>query len=198
MQRAVNAAFIAARRVRDVQSGTKVSCIFWLSTKLLTWQDFVRITPIVSRHNGIEIAELGAGGGQGDLNQQHELEVYDTALVGLLMSLCVSKLQGQPQLLSAVLNMLTSFINDGVQSIKLEDFDLGPGAEGTATDADDLAELDDIPLDKLVPTLAKVVTKQKQRKVHGDKPDRKRASLDPPKRSDGLPRHIVSVECLRL
>lgn len=47
----------------------------------LTGTDFVRITPIVSRHQGIEIAEIGAGGGQGDLNQRHELDTGDNKLM---------------------------------------------------------------------------------------------------------------------
>lgn len=156
-------------------------------------KDFVRITPIVSRHNGVEIAELGAGGGQGDLNQQHELEVSDAELVGQLMALCASKLHGQTQLLSSVLQMLTSVINDRVQSIKLEDFNL-TNEYGSATGEDHLHDLEDLPLEKLVPTLAKIVMKQKQKKVQSSGSGSRRPSMDAAKRGDGLPKCIVSLE----
>lgn len=59
-------------------------------TAYLTTSDFVRITPIVSRHKGIEIAELGAGGGHGDLNQQHELECDNQLLGKWTVSSCAA------------------------------------------------------------------------------------------------------------
>ncbi|KAI9817172.1 MAG: hypothetical protein M1827_001284 [Pycnora praestabilis] len=54
----------------------------------------VSITPIISRSTaGAELRELGAGGGGGDLNQIHELELNDAVAVGMLMSLCSAKIQ---------------------------------------------------------------------------------------------------------
>ncbi|KZF22039.1 hypothetical protein L228DRAFT_283232 [Xylona heveae TC161] len=51
--------------------------------------DVVHIIPIISRlGNGLELPEVGAGGGQGDLLQVHELELSDTTAVGSLMNLC--------------------------------------------------------------------------------------------------------------
>ena len=162
-------------RIHSCEKGT--GCGIWST-------DFVRITPIISRHNGIEMAELGAGGGQGDLNQQHELEIGDTAVVAQLMALCATKLQGQPQLQSSVLQMLSSAISDHRPSIALDDFSL-TATHGSADAGVD--DLDELPIDELVPALAKVVTKMKQKKAqNGDRPKVQRA-----KRADGLLKHIV-------
>ena len=144
----------------------------------------MRITPIISRHNGIELAELGAGGGQGDLNQQHELDMRDTAAVGQLMAFCTTKFQGQPQLLASVLQMLSSAIRDQQQSITLDDFSLM--TESQAENDGDC--LDDLPIEKLVPALAKVVTKMKQKQTQSkDRPVPQSST-----RADGLPKRIVS------
>ena len=137
------------------------------------------------------MAELGAGGGQGDLNQQHELEVGDTQLVGQLMALCATKMHGQQQLLSSVLQMLTSVINDRVQSITLDNFSSTETSTGATED--DLAELDEVPLDMLVPALAKLVMKMKQKKSNGSNSRRASASSEAPKRADGLPKRIVRI-----
>jgi hypothetical protein len=50
----------------------------------------VHIIPIVTRVNGEEIAELGAGGGKGDLDQKEELESGGMGDVGKLMELCAA------------------------------------------------------------------------------------------------------------
>ncbi|KAF2207262.1 hypothetical protein CERZMDRAFT_102547 [Cercospora zeae-maydis SCOH1-5] len=95
--------------------------------------DFVRITPIISRHNGEEMGELGAGGGQGDLNQQHELELDDSNIFHKLMSLCLADLANE----------------DGIKD--------------PIRDADDdvLDDLDELSLERLVSVLAKRVSKAK-------------------------------------
>ena len=155
-------------------------------------QDFVRITPIISRHNGVEMAELGAGGGQSDLHQQHELDVGDAGVVGQLMALCASKIQGQPQLLSSVLQMLTSVINDGVQSITLEDFELTADAGGALPNDNELPDVNELPLEKLVPALTTLVAKVKQKKVQTSSLSNVQPPADPSRRADGLPKQIVS------
>ena len=80
--------------------------------------------------------ELGAGGGHGDLNQQHELEVGDPAVVGDLMSLCSCKLHDQKQTLSAILRMLAEVISEGKQSLSLQDFVLKEAKELPKRDVD--------------------------------------------------------------
>ncbi|KAM3425757.1 hypothetical protein BST61_g7688 [Cercospora zeina] len=126
--------------------------------------DFVRITPIISRHNGEEMAELGAGGGQGDLNQQHEVEIDDSNIFHKLMSLCVEKLHSRPELLSGVVQMLTKITSAGGTAIRLELADLvnDDGTKSTIRDADeDLVDVDELPLEALVSVLAKRVSKAK-------------------------------------
>lgn len=124
--------------------------------------------------------ELGAGGGQGDLDQQHELEVGDASTVGMLMSLCATKLKDQPQVLSSVLEMLASMVKDPVHSIALDPSILQTDVPGLGED--DVAELDDLPLETLVPALAAIVSKAKDQGV----------KVKAPENSNNLPRRIVS------
>jgi hypothetical protein len=65
----------------------------------------VHIIPIITRANGAEIAELGAGGGKGDLDQKEELETGGVADVGKLMEMCASSIDDE-QLLTKVLALL--------------------------------------------------------------------------------------------
>jgi hypothetical protein len=65
----------------------------------------VHIIPIITRANGAEIAELGAGGGKGDLDQKEELETGGVADVGKLMELCAASIDNE-QLLTKVLALL--------------------------------------------------------------------------------------------
>ena len=139
----------------------------------------------------MEMAELGAGGGQGDLNQQHDLEVSDTGLVGQLMALCAAKLQGQPQLLSSVLQMLTDTINERTQYIGLDDSNITTNSDKMVGDEDVSTDLDELPLEKLVPALARLVTKAKQKKVQAVDHSKTRLSIESAKRPDGLPKRIV-------
>ncbi|KAK3705078.1 hypothetical protein LTR37_013445 [Vermiconidia calcicola] len=169
-------------RIHSCEKGT--GCEIWN-------KDFVRITPIISRHNGMEMAELGAGGGQGDLNQQHDLEVSDTGLVGQLMALCAAKLQGQPQLLSSVLQMLTDTINERTQYIGLDDSNITTNSDKMVGDEDVSTDLDELPLEKLVPALARLVTKAKQKKVQAVDHSKTRLSIESAKRPDGLPKRIT-------
>lgn len=128
----------------------------------------------------MEMPELGAGGGQGDLDQQHELEVGDASTVGMLMSLCATKLKDQPQVLSSVLEMLASMVKDPVHSIALDPSILQTDVPGLGED--DVAELDDLPLETLVPALAAIVSKAKDQGV----------KVKAPENSNNLPRRIVS------
>jgi DNA cross-link repair 1C protein len=109
---------------------------------------FVRITPIISRHEGVEMAELGAGGGKGDLDQQHELEVGDTSALGMLMSLCATKMQDQPKLLSSVMEMLASIMRDPVRAIALDFAALHPEQPGA--DQENTTDFEEMPLESLI------------------------------------------------
>ncbi|KAI4953698.1 hypothetical protein J4E91_002546 [Alternaria rosae] len=63
--------------------------------------NIVHIIPIVTRANGEEIAELGAGGGKGDLDQKEELESGGMGDVKKLMELCAASINDE-QLLAKV------------------------------------------------------------------------------------------------
>ena len=114
----------------------------------------VRITPIVTRYQGVEIAELGVGGGQGDLDQVHELEIQDVMAVAQLIALCGDQLKGQPKLHLEVVQWLEKLVTSGRSAVKL-DFEGFWSMLRNNDDDEDI--LDDIPLDRLVPALAKLV-----------------------------------------
>lgn len=138
------------------------------------------------------MGELGAGGGQGDLDQHHELEVADPNTVTQLIALCASKLQGQPEALSSVLKMLTKIIDDHVQSIPLDGSVFLEDNARAAEAEDDFVNVDEVPIDSLIPSLAKVV-EQSQQKVAGRTapPSSSVSHARNAVRSDGLPRQIV-------
>jgi hypothetical protein len=58
----------------------------------------VHIIPIVTRTNGSEIAELGAGGGKGDLELKEELETGGGAELGKLMEVCAQTIKDEQEL----------------------------------------------------------------------------------------------------
>lgn len=138
------------------------------------------------------MAELGAGGGQGDLDQHHELEVWDPSLVGQLIALCASKLNGQPELQSNVMQMLTSIIDDRIHSISLDDSELKDESIQYDNGEEGFSNLDDLPLERLVPALAKLVTKAKRQQEEDDGLVTDRAPVSSA-RADGLPEQIVSI-----
>lgn len=79
----------------------------------------VHIIPIITRSNGIELAELGAGGGKGDMDQKEELETGDVAATGRLMELCAKTIQDET-LLSKVLALLQQTLTEGDGKLDLE------------------------------------------------------------------------------
>jgi hypothetical protein len=74
----------------------------------------VHIIPIITRANGVDIAELGAGGGKGDLDQKEALEMSGVVEIGKLMELCAATIK-DAKLLSEVLALLHQTLarNDG-------------------------------------------------------------------------------------
>ncbi|KAF2170147.1 hypothetical protein M409DRAFT_64497 [Zasmidium cellare ATCC 36951] len=140
-------------RIHSCEKGT--GCSIWNKR-------FVRITPIISRYNGQDMCEAGAGGGHGDLNQQNELEIDDLGMFADLMELCSAKLKCQPQLLASVRKMLTDAMGDARQKISLDGTEFGADQNGYSQQDQDDTDMDDIPLDKLVPALAKAAAKIKQ------------------------------------
>jgi hypothetical protein len=79
----------------------------------------VHIIPIITRSNGTEIAELGAGGGKGDLDQKEELETGDPAELGKIMELCAKTIK-EENLLSKVLALLQQTLAAGEGRLDLD------------------------------------------------------------------------------
>ena len=79
----------------------------------------VHIIPIITRSNGVELAELGAGGGKGDMDQKEELETGDVAAVGKLMELCAKTIRDE-KLLSKVLALLQQALARGDGTLDLD------------------------------------------------------------------------------
>lgn len=78
------------------------------------------ITPIITRTNtGADIPELGAGGGGGDLEQVHELELNDTAAVGRLITLCSARIQ-DPHLLAKVINVVSTAMTSETKTLSFD------------------------------------------------------------------------------
>lgn len=114
------------------------------------------------------MAEVGIGGGHGDLNQQHELEVDDDKVFEEILALCVEKLQEESALLPGVEQLLTKAMKSQRQAIS---WDL----------SDQTEDLDELPIERLVPLLVKCATKAKQSTAAGQQR----------RRSTGLPKQIT-------
>lgn len=65
----------------------------------------VHIIPIITRSGSTEIAELGAGGGKGDLDQKEELETIDVASITKFMELCANTIKDEDRLQKVLANL---------------------------------------------------------------------------------------------
>ena len=109
--------------------------------------DVVWITPIISRStDGVVMPELGAGGGEGDLTQAHELELSDPTAALELMKLCLSNIKDK-QAQEKALNFLSSALSSHRKSMSLD-----------ALGIEDYE--DSIPLAKLTELLARVTYRE--------------------------------------
>ncbi|KAF1914118.1 beta-lactamase-like protein [Ampelomyces quisqualis] len=79
----------------------------------------VHIIPIITCANGTEIAEIGAGGGKGDLDQKEELETGGIMELQKLMELCANTIQDE-QLLSKVLGLLHQTLTKSNDNLDLD------------------------------------------------------------------------------
>lgn len=77
--------------------------------------EVIQIVPIISRtKDGRELHELGVGGGKGDLNQIHALEIQDERALRLLRELCDKKVTDEE-----LLTKLHQMLSEG-KSLELE------------------------------------------------------------------------------
>ncbi|KAJ4358332.1 swr1 complex component [Didymosphaeria variabile] len=81
----------------------------------------VHIIPIVTRVKGtnVEIAELGAGGGKGDLDQKEELETGNAANISKIIELCAKTIKDE-QVLSKLSIVLQEALKDRNGTIDLD------------------------------------------------------------------------------
>ncbi|KAG9188520.1 hypothetical protein G6011_02443 [Alternaria panax] len=80
----------------------------------------VHIIPIVTCADGFEVAELGAGGGKGDLDQKEELESGGMGDVRKSMELCAASI-GDEKLLAKVLALLQqTLVGDGKLDLHMQ------------------------------------------------------------------------------
>ncbi|KAH0019260.1 hypothetical protein KCU78_g6873, partial [Aureobasidium melanogenum] len=142
-------------RVHSCERGTRCEVFQNLHAAHVVW-----ITPIIARHKGYEIAEIGAGGGHGDLNQTHSLELYDLGSVQQLLAICNRALQAQPELKEPMKEWFSTLMKNGKESIDLDLEILRDEVEITSQDGrpDDEFDMDNLPIDKLVPALTRLIT----------------------------------------
>lgn len=80
----------------------------------------VVILPVITRRDdGIDVHELGTGGGQGDLDQVQELDVHDQAAVQALLELCAQRIHDS-RILNKVQHMLESCSKSRRARMRLE------------------------------------------------------------------------------
>jgi DNA cross-link repair 1C protein len=84
----------------------------------------VFITPIVTRAgDGLEVPELGAGGGKGDLHQSHELELPDEDAVEQLEKLCLEQIKDDKVLFQTKEALLSAFKSKN-KTLSLDEYGL--------------------------------------------------------------------------
>lgn len=140
----------------------------------------------------MEMRELGAGGGKGDLNPKHELEFGDAQLIGQMLEASESKLNGQPDKLSGMWKTVSAAMANGTQAIKLDVPALGLN-NGTGSQSEDYDVLEDLPLHKLLPALAGWLQRDKQAGEvveETNAPESKKSDALRP--NNALPKQIVS------
>lgn len=136
---------LVAGCLTDDESSRIHSCEPGLSCSAANGTKTVYITPIVNRsHDGVEIPEVGAGGGMGDLYQTHELELPDESTLADLQNLCRHNIHDQ-QLLSRLQDALREAFQSKRKVLPLDQY--GVQEEGT------------IPLETLVTKLSQGVSK---------------------------------------
>ncbi len=127
-------------RLHSCERGTECSGI---KSENVVW-----ITPIITRTiTGVDVPELGAGGGGGDLDQHHELELSDTAAVGRLINLCSDNIQ-DPHLLAKIISILSRAMTSEISSLTFDGKFAKQDEEGNITLQDLLQALTRIAGDK--------------------------------------------------
>jgi DNA cross-link repair 1C protein len=126
------------------------SCERGVECPVARGSNVVEVFPIITRENGQDIRELGAGGGKGDLNQAQEIEMHDSEALQDLIKLCSATIQDKTTL-EKVTTLVAQCHNSPAARIILE----------SCADPDETQETDDaIKLDRVVEELIRMVQEQ--------------------------------------
>ena len=82
--------------------------------------EIIHIIPIVTRTDGVDIAELGAGGGKGDLDQKEELESGGVGGMDKLLELCAASIDDERLLAKVVALVRRTLIEDGKLDLDMQ------------------------------------------------------------------------------
>ncbi|MCJ1466635.1 hypothetical protein MMC07_005255 [Pseudocyphellaria aurata] len=105
------------------------SCDLSVNCAGLQCADVVWIKPIVGRSSdGASILEPGAGGGESDLVQAHEIELEDTNTAIELINLCSRNIKDR-QALVRTLKFISTGLNSAKKTLTLDALKLAPGRE---------------------------------------------------------------------
>ncbi|KAF2839351.1 hypothetical protein M501DRAFT_1016430 [Patellaria atrata CBS 101060] len=125
-------------------------CPVFTDGKPVVW-----IRPIVTRtRNGEDIPELGAGGGKGDLDEFHELEVNDDRIKALLSNLYRTKYEDDPETKVKLEDFLSSFDSARQSTIRLNEDDV----KGSLLEKDAMGDLN---IEELAELIANVANNRK-------------------------------------
>lgn len=117
----------------------------------------VYITPVVTRRDdGSDVLETGAGGGLGDLCQNHELELPDDFSIQQLVTLCSEQI-ADPDVRAAIERAVSEAYSSKSKSLSLDDYGI--------------REEDEISLKKLVQMLGRGSAKSAALGRKGDTTD---------------------------
>ena len=101
------------------------SCERGLECEHIKSSPAVFVTPIITRAtNGEVLPELGAGGGRGDLEQSHEIDLQDPTAAIELMKLCSDKVADADAKVKT-LRLITQAMASGSIFVPSEDLDFG-------------------------------------------------------------------------
>ncbi|KAJ5085997.1 DNA repair metallo-beta-lactamase [Penicillium argentinense] len=133
------------------------SCVSAVSCSAIREPNTVYVVPIVNRtRDGVEIPEVGAGGGLVDLSQTHELEIPDESALAKLQDLCDSYIKDD-QVLSQMRKTLSEAFKSQTRKMALDQFGVN--------------EEDEISLEQLVAKLSQSVPAEKPTNSQADHPN---------------------------
>ncbi|TPX21520.1 hypothetical protein DIZ76_015479 [Coccidioides immitis] len=106
----------------DIKSVRIHSCEPGVVCSTISSRPSVYITPIVTRtQGGLDVLELGAGGGVGDLTQGHDLQFPDASVVERFVSLCSEYIQDSEKR-QMIVDAATKAYESNSKSLSLEPF----------------------------------------------------------------------------